>query len=112
MPFSHLPEAARGLLSGLAGLAGIILAVLFGRLAWHTAEVQRGNRRFWSWLMALEGLTVGVLVVLAKAASDYAGLVPGGWQELGMAAVLGWLGPRGLDALLMPWLRRKIPKEE
>lgn len=105
MPLSHLSEAARGLL-------GLLLAVLLGRLSWHVAEVQRGNRRFWSWLLALEGLTVGALVIFARAASDYLALSPGGWQELGLAAALGWLGPRGLDALVMPWARRKISKEE
>ena len=104
MPLSLLPEWLRA--TG-AALALILASVLAGRLAWHADQVRRGRRRLWSRELLLEGPTVAALALLTWAATDYLALTPG--QASGIGVILGWLGPRGLEVLIIRfWRPRQI----
>ena len=106
MPLSIFPEWLRA--TG-AALALIMASVLAGRLAWHTDQVRRGRRRLWSRDLLLEGPTVAALALLTWAATDYLALSPG--QASGLGVILGWLGPRGLEVLIIRfWRRQEAPE--
>lgn len=107
MPISLLPEWLRA--TG-AALAMIATSVLAGRLAWHADQVRRGRRRLWSRELLLEGPAVAALALLTWAATDYLALSPG--QTSGVGVILGWLGPRGIEALAIRLWRRPLPSPE
>lgn len=105
MPLSLLPEWLRA--TG-AALALILASVLAGRLAWHADQARRGQRRLWSRDLLLEGPTIAALALLTWAATDYLALTPG--QASGVGVILGWLGPRGLEVLIIRfWRQRQEP---
>lgn len=96
MPLSNLPEWLR---ATAAALGLIVASVLAGRLAWHADQVRRGHRRLWSREMFLEAPTIGAMALLTWALVDYLSLSPG--QAAGVGVVLGWLGPRGLEIVVV-----------
>lgn len=91
-------------------LDGWFLALLVawaGRLAWHAAETQRGNRAFFSRDLLLE--QPAVLVGFAGAMGLAEWLQLGEWARLGLAAWGGYLGPRGLAALVRRYVAHRFP---
>lgn len=107
MPLSMVPEWLRA--TG-AALVLILSSVFAGRLAWHADQVRRGHRRLWSRELLLEGPTIGAMALLTWALVDYFGLTPG--QGAGAGVILGWLGPRGLEIVIVRiWRQRAAPPE-
>ncbi|CCG42196.1 phage holin family protein [Magnetospirillum molischianum] len=96
MPLSLIPDWAR---AAGAALGLIIASVFAGRLAWHADQVRRGHRRLWSREVLLELPTIGAMALLTWALVDYLTLSPG--QAAGAGVVLGWLGPRGLEIVVV-----------
>jgi len=105
MPFSSLPDWLRTV--GATALV-ILASVAAGRLAWHADQVRRGHRRLWSREILLELPVIAAMACLAAALVDYWHLSSG--QAGGVGVALGWLGPRGLEVLLVRlWRSRSAP---
>lgn len=94
----------------LGGLGLTVTSVWFGRLAWHASEVQRGNRRhFFSRDMALDLAVVPGLALVTWGVAEYFTLAAGPAAAIGTG--IGWLGPRGVQAIVAWRVRRLSPKE-
>lgn len=108
MPLSMIPDWLR---AAGAALALIVASVVTGRLAWHAEQVRRGHRRLWSRELLLELPTIGAMALSTWAIADYFVLTPG--QSAGAGVVLGWLGPRGAEVVLVRlWRSRIAPPEQ
>lgn len=69
------------------------------RLLWHWNMVQEGRRRFWSAHLFFEFCTAVFSMIVALGVAKYAGW---GLEETAAAVGFGaWLGPKGLEALLL-----------
>ncbi|WP_419797238.1 MAG: phage holin family protein [Terasakiella sp.] len=84
------------------GLLMAVIGAFSGRLMWHTEEVQRGNRRFWSKELFWEFPTCLGMAFVGKGAAEWFALNE--WAEIGLVATLSYLGPRGLKHLLRLWI--------
>ena len=76
-------------------LALPILVAYVGRLAWHTAEVQRGRRRFFSIHLLWELVAAIAIGLVADGVAAHLGLV--GAPRTAAIVALAYLGPRGLE---------------
>lgn len=86
------------------GMAAFAASVA-GRLMWHVGEVRKGGRKFFSKELLWEiPIAIGMGLVGAGFAEymQFSGNV-----ETGLVAGLSYLGPRGIEALLDKWLKRK-----
>lgn len=92
-----LQDDSGGLVAALQALLGgavtSLAASLAGRLMYHSSEVSRGRRRFWSADLLLDLPIVVVAAVCAEAIGSHLHL--SGSTTTGIASVLAWLGPRG-----------------
>jgi hypothetical protein len=74
-----------------------MVAAILGRLMYHSAQVQKGKRRFWSLALLLDLVIAQGMGVIAFGACSYWGL-----SEFAMAAVCsasGYLGPHAIDEI-------------
>ena len=91
--------------SVFGGAAATLIGAFAGRLMWHSAEVRRGHRRFFSKELLWEiPIAVG-MVLIGEAAAGYIGLAQP--VATGFVALLAYLGPRGIDVLLATWIERR-----
>lgn len=75
-----------------------------GRLVWHVNEVSRGKRRFFSLWLVWETLTALAIGFVAEGIADYMGLA--GKPAIAAIIVVSYLGPRGVEALIVRVLDR------
>lgn len=69
------------------------------RLLWHWNMVQEGRRRFWSVHLLFELPVAALSMYLGAGIAEWIGAGPKGTMAIvGFAA---WLGPKGLEALLL-----------
>ena len=88
------------------GAAGIGLAGATGaRLIWVGYRLREGDRRVLAGWLIFELLIAVMMGLSALAVADWFGLT--GWQIFAVAGAMGWLGPRGIEALLTKHLTRK-----
>lgn len=77
----------------LGGAVTSLASALAGRLMYHSGEVSRGRRRFWSADLLLDLPIVLVAAVVAEAIGSHLHLSDS--STIGLASVLAYLGPRG-----------------
>lgn len=94
-----------GLVAELIAGAVATVSALAGRLAWHTSQVRKGLRKFWSVELIWEAPLALMMGIVALGIAEYFGLGVKGTGAL--ASLCGWLGPRGMEALLMLFLSRR-----
>lgn len=92
----NLPPQWRDLIAGL-GLP--VLFAWLGRLMWHVREVQHARRRFWSLHLVWEVITALAIGFVADGIAAHLGLA--GRPATALVIVLSYLGPGGIEALLM-----------
>lgn len=95
--------------ASLLGAAGAFIAASIGRLMWHTEEVQRGNRRFWSIALLWELPACIGMALAGKGLAQY--LMLNEWVELGIIATLSYMGPRGIKHLIHLWVLRNVKRK-
>ncbi len=95
------PEIVQSILSALSTLA----AALIGRLAWHTSESQRERRKFFSKHLIFELIIALGIAYFAEGVAAYLALE--GKVAFGAIIAISYMGPRGIEALLILALRRK-----
>lgn len=108
MPYSHLPSW----LQALAGALGLsVMGVALGRMAYHAEEVRAERRKLVSLHLVLEVPIIGAMSLLTWGIGAYFELGVSGVAALG--PLLGWMGPRGMQWLLVRtwlwWSTRRLP---
>jgi hypothetical protein len=94
--WESLPEYWQQIVA--SGIATIAMTSM-GRLMWHVREVQLRRRRFFSPHLIWEGITAVCMGFLADGVIHYVGVT--GKPALAMALFIAYLGPRGLEAMLI-----------
>lgn len=90
-----------------SAFASVFFAALAGRLAWHTRLVQKGERKFFSKEMVYEALIVLFLFYVSQSAIAalviFFGVEPVHADQLaqGLAAIIAYFGPGGLQAAIL-----------
>ena len=74
-----------------------IAAGLFGRLMFHSREVQAGRRRFWGRELPFELLFAVGIGLIGNAICAYFKL--DGAASAGVVSAVAYLGPRAIDTL-------------
>lgn len=96
-----------GLLDSIGGGAlTTFLGAFIGRLMWHSSEVRKMRRKFWSRELLLEAPIVCGMALMGEGAAAWFG-IDGPTKALVIGG-LSWLGPRGMEALFMRWFGTKV----
>ena len=99
-----------GLFNLLDSIGGGALTTFFGalmgRLMWHSSEVRKNRRRFWSRELLLEAPIVIGMALMGEGVTAY--LAIDGPTKALVIGGLSWLGPRGMEALFLRWFGSKI----
>lgn len=75
-------------------------AVFMGFIAKVTAEIKTGERdRFFTKRLLLDAPALIVMCVIAAGINIWFDL--DGWPSTAVAVICGWVGPRGIDIILM-----------
>ena len=82
----------------IIGAVGLLPTALLARFLWHHRLVRRGQRRFWSRDLLWEVPTAGLCAIVGGGIASSFGLDP--MASHAVVGVVGWLGPRGIEALL------------
>tara|TARA_R110002126_G_scaffold165178_2_gene313032 strand:- start:1565 stop:1882 length:318 start_codon:yes stop_codon:yes gene_type:complete len=96
-----LIEAARGLTGGV-GVS--ILGIFLGRSMYHISEVRKKNRRLFGKELLWELPAAFGMGFIAEAISSYYDFNDN--VTIGIIIFLAYMGPRGLEALLVKWLSK------
>lgn len=89
----------------VGGAATTLLGAFAGRLMFHATEVKRGKRRFFGRELVWElPIAIG-MAIIGEGAAAYFDLPP--TVSTGLIAALAYLGPRGVEVLLINWIGRK-----
>lgn len=99
--FEKLPPE---LLQSIYSAIWTFLMAWIGRLTWHVYQVQKGTRRFWSLHLVWELITALAIGFVADGLVHYYGL--GGKIGTGLTVAVAYLGPRGLEVLMLRALKR------
>ena len=81
------------------GLGLPIVAAALGRLIWHSQEVKKNNRSFWSWLLLVEMVFAIFCGIIGAGTAEFFELGPK--ATAAAAGIAGYLGPRGMEVLLL-----------
>lgn len=104
-----LEKLPSDLLQTLWGFVATWAMAGIGRLLWHVQMVSTGKRSFWSWWLIWELLTALGCGVMAEGVADWAGLT--GKAALAVIVFGSYLGPRGIEVLLLRIVGRYLPPE-
>lgn len=102
-PEPGLIDAAQRLLGG-AGTA--LMAAIAGRAMWHASEVRAKRRPVFSKDTLWELPTAIGMALMGEGAGNYLEL--SNTATVALIAVLSYLGPRGMGAMLERWITRKL----
>ena len=86
-----------------SAVATIVLAWL-GRMLYHVRLVQKRERRFWSLHLVWELLTAICIGFVADGLAAYLGFT--GKPAVALVIVVSYLGPGGIEALIIKYLGR------
>lgn len=86
------------------GAVTTLIGAFTGRLMYHSGEVRLGRRRFFGRELLWElPVAIGMAIIGEAAASH---LEFGPPVRTGLVALLAYLGPRGVETLIVAWFRR------
>ena len=93
----------------LAGLAGLLPTAFLSRILLHNKMVKTGHRRFWSKELLWEGPTAVFCAIVGGGIAAYLNFQ--GMTAHAVVGAIGWLGPRGMEAMLARYVDRKFPSK-
>lgn len=93
-----MAEPSPDLANAASGLIGPALSAAVGIAMRHSQLVQRGERKLLSVALLYEVPTVLGVGVISGGIADYAGMST--MTASAGAAILGWLGPKGIDMIV------------
>ena len=102
--FEQLPDELRQTFWG-ASIA--TLMAWLGRLLWHVTQVKAQKRRFFSIHLVWELITALAMGFVADGMAEYFNL--DGKPALAAIVVISYLGPRGLQSLLIRFAENYVP---
>ncbi|MFV1851656.1 MAG: phage holin family protein [Thalassospira sp.] len=76
---------------------------IYARILWHRNLVAKGFRRFWGRELLWELGTAGFCFAISMGVVDYFDFSIEG--ACAVATLIGWLGPKGLQAMLLGRLK-------
>ena len=88
------------------GALTTIFGAAMGRLMWHSSEVRKRRRRFWSRELLLEAPIAIGMALMGEGVTAYFA-IDGPTKALVIGG-LSWLGPRGMEALFLKWFGAKL----
>ncbi len=88
----------------ITGQFGLVLTAIIGRALAHHHLVRLGHRKFWSPELLWEMPTVIFCGVVGSGLAQYLDLPLMGQHAV--VAIVAWLGPRGMEALVAKWVER------
>ncbi|MDE4098888.1 phage holin family protein [Phaeobacter gallaeciensis] len=91
----------------IGGAATTLVGAAIGRLMWHSGEVRKGQRRFFSRELLWEIPVVFGMAFIGEAIASYLGA--NATVGTGIVALAAYYGPRGAEVLLAKWLTRAKP---
>ncbi|WP_027967306.1 hypothetical protein [Halomonas halocynthiae] len=95
-----MPWRNSGLLQEMLLAFTLAGAVIMGFIAKIAAEIKSGEReKFFTRRLLLDVPAMAVMFAIAAGVSERYGLV--GWQSTGVGMIAGYVGPRGIDIILM-----------
>jgi hypothetical protein len=97
-------EPSPDLANAASGLIGPALSAAVGVLMRHSQLAQRGDRKLLSIHLLYEAPTVMGVGIIAGGIGDYMGM--GVTTISAGAAILGWLGPKGIDMVVSAIAKR------
>ena len=80
-------------------------AVIMGRLMYHASEVQKGNRKFWSVILLMDGFIAAGMGLISYGGCIYLGI--NGAPMAAIIALSGYLGPHYIDVIVAQKIRKK-----
>ena len=89
------PEVQQAIL----GILGLLPTAMLARALWHRRLVGLGQRRFWSSALLWEMPTAGLCAVIGGGIASYLQLDM--MASHAVVGIVGWLGPRGIEALVV-----------
>ena len=98
---------AAGWSAFVVGILGNFTAAFLGRLLYHHRLVQAGKRRFWSMNLFWEVPMAVFTGLVGHSAATYLGLT--GLASSGLVAMVAYLGPHGMEHLLITLAVRREP---
>ncbi len=100
--FEHIPEEIK---QTVIGIIGLLPTAVLARLLWHYRLFSIGKRRkFWSWDLLIELPMAVFCAIIGGGLAAYLQL-----DLTATNAVVGlasWIGPRGLEIIIMRVLER------
>lgn len=106
---SDAPQTITELLNTWVGGAfTTVIAATVGRIMFHAQEVRRAKRKPFGKELIWELPAALGIGMLADGVSSYMGA--SGSTATAVAVGLGYLGPRGIEALFQKWFEKKIDK--
>ncbi|CUX09469.1 conserved hypothetical protein [Agrobacterium tomkonis CFBP 6623] len=90
----------------LGGAFTTLFAAVLGRAMWHGNEARKGRRKFFGIELFWElPVAIGMAVIGESAASYFSF---GQTISTGLIALLAYLGPRGVEAIILKWVDRRM----
>ncbi len=87
------------------GAITTLIGAFTGRLMYHSGEVSLGRRRFFGRELLWEVPVAIGMAIIGEALASHLGLAQP--VSTGLVATLAYLGPRGAEAAICAWLRRR-----
>ena len=99
--FDKLPPEVQ---QAILGALGLLPTAMLARFLWHHRLVGMGRRRFWSRDLLWEMPTAGLCAVIGGGLASYLGLDI--MASHAVVGIVGWLGPRGIEAMVVSAVHR------
>jgi hypothetical protein len=88
------------------GALATIIGALLGRVMWHSSEARKGHRKFFGAELLWEFPVAIGMALIGEGLASYLGINQP-VVSTGLIAALAYLGPRGVEALLLRWFTKK-----
>lgn len=95
------PEIIQSILSAISTIGASVI----GRLAYHAQQAQRERRKFFSKHLIFELIIALSIAYFAEGVTAYFKL--DGKVAFGLIIAISYMGPRGIEALLLRFLNGK-----
>ncbi len=92
------------------GAAGFFPTAVLARVLWHNRLVRMGQRHFWGRELWWEIPAAVFCAITGGGLASYMGLDP--MASHAVVGVVGWLGPRGIEAVLAKVIEKYVPESK
>lgn len=94
--FEYLPPEIKQAIYSMASVTGL---AWLGRMLWHVRQVQKAQRRFWSWHLLWELLIALSFGLAADGVAEFFGFT--GKAATGAIIIISYLGPAWIEIIVL-----------